>query len=160
MIRHSGKILCLFFLLITFAGNCFGASSTITVQAVILSKSICKFKTKGAVVDFGGLDPVAAPDVTRQATLTFVCNGSADPATYLITDDDGQNASGPNGKRMLHSTSPGTFLPYSLTYEPASATVPKGEQQTLTVTGTVLGNDYRTALAGTYTDTVTLTIEP
>lgn len=148
------------FLLFTIAGNCLSAPTSITVQAVILSKSICKFKTKGVALDFGLLDPVAATDVTRQTTINFVCNGSADPATFLITKDDGLNASGPNGTRMQHSTTPANFIAYTVNLNPTSGTVPKSELQTLTVTGTILGNDYRNAIAGTYADTVTLTINP
>ena len=148
------------FLLVTIAGNCLSAPTTINVQAVILSKSICKFKTKGVDLDFGLLDPVAATDVIRQTSIEFVCNGSADPATFLITKDDGLNASGPNGTRMQHSTTPANFIPYIVNLNPTSGTVPKSELQTLTVTGTILGNDYRNAIVGIYADTVTLTINP
>lgn len=161
ILRHnSSKIFLLFILFTAVAGSCLAASSTVNVSAVIQSKSICKFKTKSAVLDFSGLDPVAAPDVTRQTILSFVCNGSAVQATYLITDDDGLNESGPNGNRMLHNSVSAVYLPYSLSLNPSSDTIPKGILQTLTVTGTVLGNDYRNALVGTYTDTVTLTITP
>lgn len=160
MLRISGKTIFILFLLVTVAGNCLSAPTSITVQAVILSKSICKFKTKGVALDFGLLDPVAATDVTRQTSIEFVCNGSADPATFLITKDDGLNASGPNGTRMQHSTTPANFIPYAVNLNPTSGTVPKSELQTLTVTGTILGNDYRNAIAGTYADTVTLTINP
>lgn len=142
------------------AGSCYAAPSTVNVSAVILSKSNCKFNTKSATLNFGSLDPVAAPDVTRQATLTFTCNGSASQATYIIVDDDGQHETGPNASRMQHGLTPSAYLPYSFSLNPSIGTVPKGVTETLTVTGTVLGNDYRTAIVGTYTDVVTLTINP
>jgi spore coat protein U-like protein len=160
MISIAGKIFCMLLILTVLAGTCYAVPSTVNVSAVILSKSNCKFNTKSAALDFGSLDPVAAPDVTRQATLTFTCNGSASQATYLITDDDGQHETGPNGSRMQHGTVPSAYLPYSFSLNPSSGTVPKGVAQTLTITGTVLGKDYRMAIAGTYADVVTLTINP
>jgi spore coat protein U-like protein len=159
--RTSAKPILLLLLLLSIAqGAAFAATTTINVSATILSKSNCKFSTNMANLAFGNLDPLAAPDVTRQATLTFVCNGKDDPATYLITDDDGQHETGLNRNRMQHGVVPSAYLLYSFALNPASGTVPKGMTQTLTVTGTLFGNDYRVAIEGTYTDVVTLTINP
>lgn len=146
--------------MMAMAGSCFAASSVVSVSAVILSKSNCKFKANSAALDFGSLDPAAATDVITQATIDFVCNGSANPATYLIVDDDGLHETGTDANRMQHATNPAAFLPYSFSLSPTSGTVPKGADQTLTITGTVFGADYQTALAGSYADTVIVTINP
>lgn len=136
------------------------ASTTVNVSAVILSKSICKFRTNAANLNFGTLNPITTPDITAEATLQFVCRGSAGQATYSMTDDDGLNRSGPNANRMQHITRSGANLPYRLSLSSVSNTVSKNIEQTLTVTGTIFGTDYGTAHAGTYSDTVTVTITP
>lgn len=141
-------------------GICLAASTTVSVSATVLSKSNCKFNANAAALDFGNLDPLAHPNVTVQTTIDFVCNGSEDPATYIIVDDDGLHETGPDANRMQHGTAPGAYIPYSFSLAPASGTVPKGVDQTLTVTGTVLGTDYQTALAGNYADSVVVTLNP
>jgi spore coat protein U-like protein len=148
--------------LMGMATSCFAAATTISVSATILSQSNCKFNTKSAILAFGTLDPLAtaAPDVTSQTTIQFVCHGKDDPATYIINDDDGLYESGPDGNRMRHGTNPAAHLPYAFSVAPATGTVPKNANTPLVVTGTVLANDYRMAYAGTYTDVVILTINP
>jgi len=99
-------------------------------------------------------------DVTRQATLQFVCNGTSPSVTYLVSDDDGQNAAAPNANRMQHLSSPGLYLPYTFSVSPTAGSGTKGANITLTVTGTVKGSDYQTAVAGSYADQVVLTVQP
>lgn len=159
---RTDKLICLFALLLsalTFAGQ--AAAQTIGVAAVVLSKSNCQFNNPAsAVLAFGNLNPTNPVDVTVNTTLGFVCRGSAPVATFLITDDDGLHETGINGNRMQHATSPAEYLPYSITLSPQSGNAPRNVNQTLNISGTVLGSDYQTALVGSYTDTVTLQILP
>jgi spore coat protein U-like protein len=138
-------------------------AATIGVSATVLSKSKCKFNEKGATLAFGDLDPISHPDITRTAYLTFECNGPATIATYAITDNDGENPNGPNANRMAHENIVGAYLPYSFSLSPTSGSVEKtkgGTSPSLTVSGTLLGDDYSTAQAGPYSDTVIITINP
>lgn len=137
-----------------------GSSATVTVSAVVLSKNICKFSSASAVLAFGTLDPGNPVDVTVSTTIGFRCLGSASVATFLITDDDGMNELVTDGNRMAHLFLPATFLPYGMTLSPTTATVPKNAPQVLTVTGTVRGVDYQGAFAGSYSDTVVISIDP
>jgi hypothetical protein len=61
---------------------------------------------------------------------------------------------------MRHATIISEYLPYSLALNPASGTVPKNINQTLTVTGVVRSVDLQTVAAGSYADTVVLSILP
>lgn len=149
-----------FLLAVLIARTAGAASGTITVSAVLLSKSVCKFRSTAAALDFGMLDPGNAVDVTANTSLEFRCMGSVPIATYAVTDDDGMHETGPNANRMRHLSVPTGYLPYSMTVSPDSGTVPKGEYRTLTVSGTVRGPDYRNALPGSYSDTVVITINP
>ncbi|MGE5188863.1 MAG: spore coat protein U domain-containing protein [Gemmatimonadota bacterium] len=142
----------------------FGASSAaVSVSAVILPKSNCRFSTKAATLAFGNLDPgaaVAPADVTVSAPLVFRCNGGPPTTMFLVTDDDGQNETVPGGNRMRHATLPGTFLPYAFSVAPGSGSIPRNTPQTVTVTGTVRGADYRDAVPGDYADAVVVAIDP
>jgi len=142
------------------AGTLYAADQTITVSAVVLSKSICKFSTATSALAFGTLDPGNPVDVTVSTTIGFRCMGSAPVATFLITDDDGLQETAPDRNRMRHGSLPAAYLPYGMTLSPTTATVPKNAPQILTVTGTVLGADYRNAAWGNYTDTVVISINP
>lgn len=135
------------------------ATGTVAVNATILSNSNCRFRPPGATaaLNFGALDPFNPVDVTRTVGMEVRCGGPAGNATYLIVDDDGLNESGPGAHRMVNG---GAFLPYTFSYAPASATIPRNTNSPITITGTVRGIDYQFAPVGTYTDTVTLTIVP
>ena len=135
-------------------------STTVSVAAVVLSKSNCKFNSATAALNFGNLDPANPIDRTVSTTVTFVCHGSAPSATFSITDDDGLYKTAPNANRMRHTTVTTEYLPYSLTLNPTSGTVPKNVDQTLTISGTVKGTDYQNAYVGNFSDTVIISISP
>jgi spore coat protein U-like protein len=133
----------------------------IDVRATILSSSNCKFRPpKSATVDFGILDPIGGGDVTVLSSLTIRCQGNDPLATFFITDDDGQYDTGPNANRMQHTVDPTQYIPYTLTLSPDTATIPKGVDQIIDITADLLGVDYQGAIAGIYTDTVTVTVNP
>lgn len=164
-IPKTGRLLLSLLLLAALVGapaaRCLAANSTgLSVSAVLLSKNQCKFDTKNAVLDFGSLDPGNPVDVTVSAVLSYRCIGSAPIATFAFFDDDGLYETGVDLNRMQHATLPGTFIPYEFTLDHVAGTMPKNATQDLTVTGTLRGAGYQTALAGTYTDTVTITIIP
>ncbi len=158
----KGLILCFSIatLFITAKEGISADPSALSVSGSVLSKNKCKFQTKASALDYGNLDPASSVDVTAVTTLGFVCNGSTPSATFLMTQDNGLNATGPGNNRMQHTSILTEFLPYSLALSPSSATVPKGLTQTLTVTGTVNFVDYQSATFGSYSDTVVITITP
>jgi hypothetical protein len=133
---------------------------SLSVTTTVLTKSNCRFTTTTGTLNFGNIDPAGAADVSTTTSLSFRCNGSAPVATFLISDDDGLNETVADANRMGHTTLAGTFLPYQLSYTPTSASVPRGDIQTLSITGTVRSSDYRTAPVGAYSDMVILSILP
>jgi len=162
MVSRAKSFTIILFILLILLRAAPAASETgiLSVTATVLSKSNCKFNSKTAALNFGNLDPAAPVDRTVSVSISFVCHGSANPATFSITDDDGMYETGPNASRMRHTMATTEYLPYSLTLNPASGTVPKGVDQTLTITGTVMGSDYQDAYAGSYSDSVVISIEP
>jgi len=136
------------------------AAIPMAISTTVLSKNQCKFSTASAVLDFGNLDPTSLVPVTATASLTFVCRGSDPVAVYLIGDDNGLNAAGPDARRMQHTTLPGTFIAYGLSYTPDTGSAPRNVAQILNITGTLAPGSFATAPAGAYADTVVLTIAP
>lgn len=159
---RTGMILCQLLLVVVLtASHCLAETTGLSVSATVISKNQCKFRNPSSqTLAFGDLDPLNPVDVTRQATLQFVCNGSSPSVSYVVTDDDGQNAVAPNANRMQHLSSPGNYLPYTFSVSPTSGSGTKGVDITLTVVGTVKGSDYQTAIAGSYADQVVLTVQP
>lgn len=150
------------FLLFLSTWAAYGATLTMSVAATVLSKNQCRFTTTTATLAFGTLSAglPAPPDVQATATLTMRCVGVDDPATFLISDNDGLFATGVDSPRLQNTTLPAEYLPYSFSYTPITATVPRLINQTLTVSATVRGSDYKNAAMGIYSDTITLSILP
>lgn len=138
------------------------ASADLGVSATIPSWGFCNFRSAGYNLDFASLDPANPVDVQAQADLQFRCLGWP-TVTYYISHDSGQHGSGPNSLRMKHLALD-EYLPYALSLNPVSGTIPTpfliSAWQTLQVTGTIFGSDYQTAAAGQYVDSVVLTIVP
>jgi len=136
------------------------ASNTLTVGATVISKSNCKFKSATSALNFGALDPGNTTDAVDTTSVNFVCHGSAPMATYAISTDDGLHETSPGANRMRNTAVPTEYLPYSLSLTPTSGTVAKNAIQTLTITGTVTSQNYRSAYAGDYADTVVISLTP
>lgn len=139
------------------------ASTPLSISATVLSKNTCVFKTTTATLAFGTLTPSIPIDTTVSTALTFRCMGSDPVVTYIISDDSGLYETGPGANRMVNTTFPGNYLPYSLTLSPATGSFPKETpptDHTVTVTGKVMGTDYQFAYPGSYTDTVSISILP
>ncbi|MBP2668685.1 MAG: hypothetical protein H6Q80_887 [Deltaproteobacteria bacterium] len=134
-------------------------TTAVSVTATVLSKSVCRFDSKSLALNFGNVDPEIQADATATTTAGFRCGGSAANATFAMVPDVGLHATG-GFPRMQNGTVTSEFLPYFLALNPPTGTVPRNANQTLTVTGTIRRSDFQDAYAGTYTDTVVLTILP
>jgi hypothetical protein len=154
-------VACLLIVLIIVSVSVASAgSNSLTVGATVISKSNCKFNSAASALNFGAIDPNNTTDVVKTTSVNFVCHGSAPIATYAISTDDGRYESGPGAYRMRNASLPTEYLPYSLSLSPTSGTVAKNATQTLTITGTVTSQNYGSAYAGNYADTVVISLIP
>ena len=156
------SIFCLSFSVLLLTGVAFASDSGIlTVTATVISRGNCRFNSSTATLNFGSLDPANSVDQNTTTTINFSCKGNGNaPITYSVTDNDGLYKTGPDAPRMRHSTQVSEYLPYTLSCNPSSGSVPKNTDQNLTVSGTVRSTDYQKAYAGDYSDTVILSINP
>jgi spore coat protein U-like protein len=130
-------------------------TNTLTVSASVAGT--CKFTgAKTSTLGFT-LDPSVGTNISASSTTTFWCTKGV--TTLPFTSDQGLHfAAGKNQMRDAVSTD---VIPYTLTLTPDG--VPNagpGSPRTLTIAGNVLGTDYTAKSAGTYSDTVILTVNP
>ena len=136
------------------------ASGTLSISAVVLSASNCKFRPgTGTLLNFGSIDPSSLANKTATVNMVVRCNGSAGTATFALTLGDGLNPVGPSQPRMRHTVNAAEYLGYSAS-APASVTTPKGVDTNVLITGTVTPAQFQNAIAGTFTDTVIVTLSP
>ncbi len=129
------------------------ASDTATVSVSATVVGTCKFNS-GGTLDFGSL---TSGDVTVNASPQpeFWCTKNT---TYTITDDDGLNEVVAGTPRL--SDGSGNYINYSISYTSTGTGNGVGSPRTLDLSGTVLESDYTAVPAGSYSDTITLTINP
>lgn len=129
-------------------------TATVGVSANVLGT--CKFINKTGSMAFGDLDPSSGADKTASVTQpTFWCTKGTN---YTISDDLGLYEVGT--QRKVKHASLADVIPYSMTY--TTTGTGNGRTGTLTtdIAGTIAFADYQNASAGSYADTVTLSINP
>lgn len=143
---------------LVFSGGVASAVDTATVTVSAIIPDTCRFNSPGTALAFGVITP-GGGDVAASTNISFWCTSGA---SYAITDDDGLYETGANANRMQSSAlAIPEFIPYSLTYNPASGTgAGPASPITLSLSGNILAADYATRTADVYNDTVTLTINP
>lgn len=154
---RKGVIVWMAMAAILTAGAAWGAgTNTLTVQATVAGT--CKFSSGTATLNFGTLDPAVGTNVDAPDTpVQFWCTKGV--TNDLITANNGLNPG--SGKRQMSNATSGDLIPYTLSLDPGTGTnAGPGSPRTLTLKGTVLGSDYTAVSAGTYSDTVTLSINP
>jgi spore coat protein U-like protein len=120
------------------------------------SAQSCSFQGAPAGIAFPSLDPSNATVVTASTNVDIKCTGKGvpPPAGWAFSDTYGVN---PN-LQMKHATL-NAFIPYSVANPPLLVTG-AGSNQTYQVTATILPASYVNAYAGTYSDTLVISITP
>jgi spore coat protein U-like protein len=134
-------------------------SHTVTVGAVVTSNHTCRFSTANSTLAFGDIDPSSSTNATATVTIGYRCTGGGATAFWSITTDDGLHETGVNAPRMRHTVSAADYLPYTLNV-PSGGSAPRNTNQTFTLTGTITPSQFGAARAGSYGDTVVLTLTP
>lgn len=144
------------------SASAFAASAThdLSVSAVVTGS--CKFNSAGPTTltlanSGGSIDPSVATDATGSANVTYRCTTGT---TATTTANNGANFSGSRRVRLGVTTN---YMPYSLSLSGCNQVgIGHGGSGDLTcaVSGTILAADHQNAAAGTYADTVQLTITP
>ena len=131
-------------------------TNTLTVQASVTGT--CKFVSGTSTLTFPALDPSSGATVNGSTTTQFWCTKGV--TTDAVAAGNGANWDG--AKRNMKDTVSGDLIPYTFTSLTGDANSNAGpaSPRTLTINAQVLGPDYTTKTAGTYSDQVQLTINP
>lgn len=142
--------------MLALTGNAMASgNNTLTVSASVTGT--CKFVSTTSTLNFGALDPSSSSDVNGSSSTTFWCTKGV--TTDAVAADNGGNWSG--SSRQIKDSVSGDLIPYSLTLtKDASSNTGPSSPRTLTISGTILNADYISKTAGSYADTVTLSITP
>lgn len=116
----------------------------------------CEFRAKGISMNFGALDPSSGSNAS--AMLSFTSRNSdevGDCQDVTMTID------GDGGPRLLRNASGTGSIPYTLVGLPIQAPGPGNKRYIpFTFSGLILWNAYADAPAGTYTDSVMISVTP
>jgi hypothetical protein len=128
------------------AGNTLAADSTqVNVSATVAGT--CSFGAPTYDMDFGSFSVTDTGAKPASATLEFTCTNNT---PYSIDDVAGaRNLTGPGGETLA----------YSIAAYTTSGTA-NGGLQSVTLNGTIAQAAYQAASAGTYTETLTININP
>jgi spore coat protein U-like protein len=140
-----------------------GGTHIITVSASVTG--VCLVNTATSTLDFGAINPSSAGPINAVwSSGTFRCtNGTA----YTVTSDDGLNETGTGGtNNRMKRVGAGSCavatdcIRYTLTNVAGGSGLGMTTNISFAVTGQTTQADYQNATAGTYADTVTLTVAP
>lgn len=103
------------------------------------------------------LDPTVGTNQTATTTVQYKCTNGVTPATFTV----GGSGTGSYSGSLANGAA---LMPYTLAWTaPTTAGSGLGSGVTpisVLLTGTILGTDYVNAAAGTYTQTISVTVAP
>lgn len=151
------KVLLILLAMLVSAGSAYAARGNLAVSALIpLNNGSCSVQGTQAI-NFGSLTPLNPQSVvTASGSITYKCKGLGNSgATIAVT------LASPTPLTLKLSATPGYSIPYSVEL-PTSTYIPPNGTGTLAIpiTAQILGTDYKLAPAGTYADTITVTLTP
>lgn len=141
----------------SFFGNTSAlAGDTATVGVSASVTGTCKFNSGGTIAFTLDQTTTAAATGTVTSPAFWCTKGTG----YTVSDNNGVNALA-GARRMKHASIATEFIPYSFSYTTTGTGTGKTTPITLTLTAaTVVNTDFINASAGSYADTVTLSITP
>jgi spore coat protein U-like protein len=140
---------------------CAADNASITVSATVLSKNNCKFTSNGALaINIPLIDPSGSATASGSVATSFKCGGASSSVSYSVTASDGSHSTGPGLRRLRHLTTTTEFLDYTLAITPSSGLAAKNAVVDVQVTASIAAAAYQNARAGSYSDTVVLTVAP
>lgn len=136
-------------------------NANITVSATVLSRAVCFFSSNNALaITIPTINPSGSATASGNVGTSFWCLGLTQTGTYLVTASDGQYSPGAGLRRLRHSTVTTEFMDYSLAISPSSGFANRFQVVNVNVVASIAPSAYGGARAGSYSDTVVLTVAP
>lgn len=148
-------------LLALAAASAGAVTQNLSVQASV--QSVCTFTTAARTLDFGSLDPSAAAaqnNIALDGAISYKCTNGVTPSSLSV--GNGSNWSGTT--RQMKNTLSNDYIPYTLNITMPGTTTGQGfsagKERTISITGNLTAAAYEDAVAGSYGDTVVITVAP
>ena len=141
-------------IVIAMVGGAYAGTTTSSVAATATVASACQFGGT-ASIDFGSGDANAGFGSPTISQPTLWCTNGY---TATVTDNGGANGGTPGSVWKLKDTVSGDLITYVLTYTAAPVGAGKGTTNLMTIGGNIPTANVANVHAGTYNDTVVLTI--
>lgn len=139
-----------------FAGPLLAAALLGTALPAYANGNQCLFQSKGLSMSFGVLNPASGSDVLVPVSGGSTA-GNCSAGQMTISGDNGLNY---NGSRNLKNAA-GDLIAYSLAGLPQNLPRPgKNNYVTFMFNGSILWSAYANASAGSYSDTVIISVTP
>ena len=142
---------------------CVLATALVAVAASVRAGDlICGFQARGLSMSFGALNPSSGTNATAVMSAATVNADQAGDCLSLVTVTiDGDAGQSFSGSRRLRNVAGTDFIPYTLVGLPISRAGPGNKKYTsFTFSGQILWSAYANASAGSYSDTVMISITP
>ena len=136
--------------IVAMSGTAMAATANLSVSATVANAC----SVTGGTLSFGALNTLTAPAVGGTSAGVSVTCTKSDP--YSVAVDQGVNKVG--AQANLKNSGNTDVIPYSLAVGTVSPGT--GASQAITITGSIASGTYFTASAGTYNDTVVITVTP
>jgi len=138
-----------------------GLASADTLDLIVSATvvNICKFSTTDQTLSLGTIDPDVAGPMNGSGVVKYKCTKGASAASG-VSAGGGLNLSG--GSRRMGNGA-GDFIAYTLAVSGDRQTgqgFGPGTDLGVTITGQIVQADYQRVVAGSYSDTVLLTLAP
>ncbi len=141
--------------LVLGAGRVWAATTSGTVNVTATVQGTCQFSVATASLDFGTLTSGDVLGVAANPDLEIWCTSGV---TWNVTGEVGLNDTGCTKEHCMNDGA-GTMIPYVMNITEMNGTGNgRNAAVALGITGDVLEVDYTAVSAGTYTDTVTVTV--
>jgi spore coat protein U-like protein len=139
--------------LTAMAGTAMAATANLNVTANITAAC----SVTGGTLKFGELLPLGATDVMAYSQdVSVTCTKGAD---YTVELNYGENAGG-GSQAYLNNTGNSDKIAYSVSVSDPGTGTGTGTAQDITIKGDIVASAYTGASAGTYTDTIQITVTP
>jgi spore coat protein U-like protein len=147
---------------VAFVGQPAAAADSYSLIVTATVQGVCKFtQAAGQNLTFtnntgGGIDPSLTGNATANAAITYKCTSGTAPSSFT-----GVGANDTGGNHVVKNGTNSMIYTVALTGGGAGDGFGAGStNKTLNVAGTIVPAQYQGAPAGTYTDTLVVTVAP
>jgi spore coat protein U-like protein len=141
------------------ASSAFAGPGDGTMAVTAKVDGVCKFVSAGTMA-FGTLNQLSAADAPGSSSVVYRCTRGVTPQFSVGGDKTGSYTTAAD--KRLKGTANGEFIPFTVTWNPATVTAGTGlgNDVTVALTGSIANADFINVSADNYNATVDIVVTP